>query len=69
MLIGRNVSNVYSVIIDFFAYEMMGDVNVLGASMKLSVLCEGDCVLIVIENYSDFRVRIVGLKKLIKEVL
>ena len=48
---------------------MVSDINVLGASIKLSVLCEGDCVLIVIENYSDFRVRIVGPKELIKEIL
>ena len=69
MLIGRNVPNVHSAIIDFFAHEMVGDVNVLGASMELSVLCEGDCALIVTENHSGFRVRIVGPKELIKKIL
>ena len=47
----------------------MGDVNVLNASIKLSVLCEGDCVLIVIENHNNFRIRIVEPKKLIKKIL
>ena len=37
----------------------MNDINVFDASMKLSVFCEGDCVLIVFKNHNDFKIRII----------
>ena len=41
----------------------------LNASIKLSVLCEGNCALIITENYNNLRIRIVRPKKLIKKIL
>lgn len=35
---------------------MVGDVNVLGASMELSVLCEGDGALVVSKDDGSLRV-------------
>ena len=59
--------HVHDVVIDFFTHEMMSDVNVLDASMKLSVLDEGNCALIVVEDYDDLRVRVSRSQKLIKK--
>ena len=50
--------HIHDVVIDFFTYEMMSDINVLDVSMKLSVLDEGNCALIVVEDYDDFRIRV-----------
>ena len=50
--------HVHDVVIDFFTHEMMSDINVLNASMKLSVLNENNCALIVIEDYNDLWVRV-----------
>ena len=47
----------------------MNDVNVFDASMKLSVFCESDCVLIIFKDYNNFKIRIVKSQKLIKKVL
>ena len=40
----------------------------LNTSIKLSVLCESNCVLIIIENYSNLKIQIVKSKKLIKKI-
>ena len=34
----------------------MNDVNVFDANIKLSVLCEGDCVLIVFKNHDNLEI-------------
>ena len=47
---------------------MMSDVNVFNVSMKLNVLYENDCVLIILKNYNNFKIRIVKSQKLIKKV-
>ena len=59
--------HVHDVVIDFFTHEMMGDVNVLDAGMELSVLGEGNCALIVAEDYNDFRIRVPRPQELIKK--
>ena len=59
--------HVHGVVIDFFTHEMVSDVNVLDASMELSVLNEGNCVLIVVEDYDDLRIRVSGPQELIEE--
>ena len=59
--------HVHGVVIDFFTHEIMSDVNVLDASMKLSVLDEGNCALIIVEDYDDLRVRVSGSQKLIEK--
>ena len=59
--------HVHGVVIDSFTHEMMGDVNVLDASMKLSVLDESNCALIVVEDYNDLWVRVSGPQKLIEK--
>ena len=46
---------------------MVGDVNVLDASMELSVLDEGNCALIVAEDYDDLRIRVPGPQELVEE--
>ena len=61
--------NIHNIIIDFFAYKMMNDVNVFDVSIKLSVLCESDCALIVLKDHDDLKIRIVKSQKLIKKVL
>ena len=59
--------HVHDVVIDFFTHEMISDINVLDASIKLSVLDEGNCALIVAEDYNDLRVRVSRSQKLIKK--
>ena len=59
--------HVHDVVIDFFTHEIMSDVNVLDTSMKLSVLNESNCALIVVEDYDNFRVRVSRSQKLIKK--
>ena len=59
--------HVHDVVIDFFTHEMMSDINVLDANMKLSVLDEGNCALIVVEDYDDLQIRVSGPQKLIKK--
>ena len=50
--------HVHDVVIDFFTYEIMSDINVLDASIKLSVLNESNCALIVVKDYNDLRIRV-----------
>ena len=50
--------HVHDVVIDFFTHEMMNDVNVLDESIKLSVLNESNCALILVEDYDNLRVRV-----------
>ena len=45
---------------------MVDNVNILNASIELSVLCEDNYALIITENNSGFRVYIVEAKELIK---
>ena len=59
--------HIHDVVIDFFTHEMISDVNVLNASMKLSVLDEGNCALIVVEDYNNLRVGVSRPQKLIKK--
>ena len=59
--------HVHDVVIDFFTHEIMSDINVLDADMKLSVLNENNCVLIVVEDYNDLRIRVSRSQKLIKK--
>ena len=59
--------HVHDVVINFFTHEMMSDVNVLDASIKLSVLDEGNCALIVVEDYDNLRIRVSRSQKLIKK--
>ena len=58
---------VHDVVIDFFTHEIMSDVNVLDASIKLSVLNESNCALIVVEDYNDLWVRVSKSQKLIEK--
>ena len=59
--------HIHGVVINFFTHEMVGDVNVLDAGMELSVLDEGNCALIVVEDYDDLRVRVSGSQELIEK--
>ena len=59
--------HVHDVVIDFFTHEMMSDINVLDANMKLSVLNEGNYALIVVEDYDSLRVRVPRPQKLIEK--
>ena len=59
--------HVHDVVIDFFTHEIISDINVLNASMKLSVLDEGNYALIVVEDYNNLRVRVPRSQKLIKK--
>ena len=68
MFINENILNIYNIIINFFAYKMMSDVNVFDVNMKLNVFYEGDCVLIVFKDHNNFKIRIVKSQKLIKKV-
>ena len=45
----------------------MGDINIFNINMKLSVLCEGDNILIILKNNDNFKIQIVEIKKLIKQ--
>ena len=47
---------------------MMNNVNVFDVNMKLNVLYENDCVLIILKDYNNFKIRIVKSQKLIKKV-
>ena len=67
MFIREYELHVHDVVIDFFTYEIMSDVNVLDAGIKLSVLDEGNCVLIVVEDYNDLRIRVSRPQKLIEK--
>ena len=58
-----------SAIIDLFLHEVVRYVNMLGASMKLSVFCEGNSALIVAENDDGLRVTIIRPEQLIEEFL
>ena len=46
----------------------MSDVNVFNTSIKLSVFCEDDYILIVFKDHNDFKIRIVKSQKLIEKV-
>ena len=59
--------HVHDIVIDFFTNEIMSDINVLDTSIKLSVLDEGNCALIVVEDYNDLRIRVSRSQKLIKK--
>ena len=59
--------HVHDVVIDFFTHEIMSDINMLNASMKLSVLNESNCALIVVEDYNNLRVRVLKSQKLIEK--
>ena len=59
--------HVHDVVIDFFTHEMMSDINVLNVSIELRVLDKSNCVLIVVEDYNDLRVRVSRPQKLIKK--
>ena len=59
--------HVHDVVIDFFTYEIINDVNVLDASIKLSVLDESNCALIIVEDYNNLRIRVSRPQKLIKK--
>ena len=48
-------------------YEIISDINIFNASIKLSVLYENNYILIIIENYNNLKIQIVKLKKLIKK--
>ena len=48
---------------------MVDNINMLDASIELSILCEGNYVLIITENDGGFKVYIVRAKELIKQVL
>ena len=67
MFIREYELHIHDVVIDFFTHEMMSDINVLDANMKLSVLDEGNCALIVVEDYDDFRIRVSRSQKLIEK--
>ena len=34
----------------------MGDVNIFDVNIKLNVLCESDCVLIIFKNHDNFEI-------------
>ena len=59
--------HVHDIVVDFFTHEMMSDINVLDTSIKLSVLDEGNCALIVVEDYNNLRIRVSRSQKLIKK--
>ena len=59
--------HVHDVVIDFFTHEIMGDINILDMSIKLSVLDESNCALIIVEDYNDLRVRVSRSQKLIEK--
>ena len=67
MFIREYELHVHDVVIDFFTHEIIGDINVLDANMKLNVLDEGNCALIVVEDYDNLRVRVSRSQKLIKK--
>ena len=48
---------------------MMSDINVFNANIKLNVLYENDCVLIVIKNHNNFKIQIIKPQKLIEKIL
>ena len=59
LFINKNILNIHNIIIDFFAHEMMNNVNVFNMNIKLNVFCEKDYVLIIFKNHNDFKIRIV----------
>ena len=67
MFIREYELHVHDVVIDFFTHEMMSDINVLNVSIKLSVLDEGNCALIIVEDYNNLRVKVSRPQKLIEE--
>ena len=67
MFIREYELHVHDVVINFFTHEIMSDVNVLDTSMKLSVLDEGNCALIVVEDYDNLRIRVSRPQKLIEK--
>ena len=48
LFISENELYIYNVIINFFAYEMIIDINILNISIKLNVLYKSDNILIII---------------------
>ena len=59
LFVNKNILNIYNIIIDFFAHKIMSDINVFNVNIKLNVLCENDCVLIIFKNHNNFKIRIV----------
>ena len=46
----------------------MNDINMFNASIKLSVFCENDYVLIILKNHDNLKIRIVKSQKLIEKI-
>ena len=46
----------------------MNSINVFNTNIKLNVFYEGDCVLIIIKDYNNLKVRIVRSQKLIEKI-
>ena len=66
MFINRNILNIYNIILNFLAYEIINDINISNISIKLRVLCESDYALIIIESYNNYEIKIIQSQKLIK---
>ena len=59
--------HVHDVVINFFTHEIISDINMLDASMKLSVLNEDNYALIVVEDYNNLRIRVSRPQELIEK--
>ena len=58
--------NIYNIVIDFFSYKIINNVDIFNINMKLNVFYENDNVLIIFKNNDNFKIRIVEMKKLIE---
>ena len=67
MFIRKYELHIHDIVIDFFTHEIISDINILNASIKLSVLDESNYALIVVEDYDDFRIRVSRPQKLIEK--
>ena len=65
----RDILNVYNIVVNFFFYKIVNNINILNTSIKLSILYKNNYVLIITKNNYSFRVRVVRFKELIKELL
>ena len=51
--------NIYNIIFNFLAHEIISDINIFNINIKLRVFYKSDYILIIIENYNNCEIKII----------
>ena len=56
MFIDKNELNIYNIIINFFSYKIMNNIDIFDMNIKLNIFYKGDNVLIIFKNNDNFKI-------------